>query len=199
MKLGVLWKKKCIYITVTFGPLESKVFTHYNCCWGLLWIKSNLLIHCSCCWALLKARYFKNDNCYRGPFESVVSVLTHYICYCGPRWKRRTYTLQLLLWSFWKQSTSQCNCCWAPLQSRVPAHYICCWGFLERQSSLLTHCSCSWGALWRQTTKIWCGAENITWADNIFYQNLKIFTREIPRGMAPLKEGPEASASLAFP
>jgi len=25
-----------LYITVALGPIESNVFTHYNCCWGSL-------------------------------------------------------------------------------------------------------------------------------------------------------------------
>ena len=42
MKLGGPLKQKCI--TVSLGPFESKVFTHYNCCWGPLWMQSSLLI-----------------------------------------------------------------------------------------------------------------------------------------------------------
>jgi len=77
-------KEKCLYIRVTLGPFESKVFTHYNCFWGHVWKQSSLLIHYSCCWAPLKARYF-----------------THYSCYWGPLWKRSepTYTLHLLSWA----------------------------------------------------------------------------------------------------
>jgi len=107
VKLGGLLKEKYLYITVILGPFESKVLIHYNCCWGPLWKQSSvgLLIHYSCCWAPLKARYFTHYSCYWGPFESILSLLTHYTCYCGPLWKRRTYTLQLLLWSLWKQST----------------------------------------------------------------------------------------------
>jgi len=82
-------KEKRLYITVTLGPFESKVFTHCNCFCGLLWKQSTLHITVAI-W---------------GPFESVVSLLTYYICYCGPLGKRRAYTLQLLLWSLWKQST----------------------------------------------------------------------------------------------
>jgi len=52
-KLGGPLKEKCI--TVTLVPFASKVFTHYNCCWGPLWKQSSPLIHCSCCWAPLKA------------------------------------------------------------------------------------------------------------------------------------------------
>jgi len=50
-------KEKCLCITVTLGTFESKVFTHYNCCWELLWKQSSLLIHYVCC---------------RGPLESKV-------------------------------------------------------------------------------------------------------------------------------
>ena len=73
-----------VYITVTLGPFESKVFTHCNCYWRPLWNKSRLRIHYSCCWALLKARYF-----------------AHYGSYWGPLWKpsEPTYTLELSLWA----------------------------------------------------------------------------------------------------
>jgi len=91
-------KEKCLYITITLGPFESRVFTHYNCCWRPLWNQSSLLIHYSCCTPLNES-YFAHYSCYWDHFESIVSLLTHYTCYCGPLWKRRTYTSQLLLWS----------------------------------------------------------------------------------------------------
>ena len=34
VKLGGPLKEKCLCITVTLVPFESKVFTHYNCRWG---------------------------------------------------------------------------------------------------------------------------------------------------------------------
>ena len=55
--------------------------------WGALWKKSAYALQVL--WASLKESYWR-------PFESVMSLLTHYICYCGPLCKRRTYTLQLL-------------------------------------------------------------------------------------------------------
>jgi len=63
-------KEKSLCITVTLGPFESKLFTHYNCCWGPLWKQSSLLIHNSCCWAPLKARYFTHYSCKGGPEAS---------------------------------------------------------------------------------------------------------------------------------
>jgi len=81
-EVGGLLKEKCLCITATLGPFESKIFTHYNCFWGALWKQSSLLIHYSCCWAPSKVRYF-----------------THCSCYWGPLWKRSkpTFTLHLLL------------------------------------------------------------------------------------------------------
>ena len=35
-EVGGPLKEKCSYITVTLGPFESKVLTHYSCCWGAL-------------------------------------------------------------------------------------------------------------------------------------------------------------------
>jgi len=99
------WGKGCRPVTytlqlVTLGPFESKVFTHYQCCWGPHWKQSSLLVHYSCCWAPLKARYFTHYNYYWGLFESVVSLLTHYLCYCGP---------------FESRVLTQRSCCWGPL------------------------------------------------------------------------------------
>ena len=38
-EVRVLLKEKCI--TVIFGPFESTVFSHYNCCWGPFWKQSS--------------------------------------------------------------------------------------------------------------------------------------------------------------
>jgi len=65
-------KEKCLCIAVTLGPFESKVFTHYNCCWGSLWKQSSLLKHCSCCWAPLKTRHFTHYSCKGGPDTSAL-------------------------------------------------------------------------------------------------------------------------------
>jgi len=67
-EVRVLLKEKCI--TVIFGPFESTVFSHYNCCWGPFWKQSSPLIHCSCCW---------------GPFESKVGYFAHCSCQGGSR------------------------------------------------------------------------------------------------------------------
>jgi len=42
MKLGGLLKEKCLRITVTLGPFKGKIFTHYNCYWGTLWMQSTI-------------------------------------------------------------------------------------------------------------------------------------------------------------
>jgi len=96
---------------------QGTVFTHYNCCWGPLQKQSSLLIHYSCCWAPMEVHYsfLHITVAIGGPFESVMRLLTHYICDCGPLWKRRTYTLELLLWYLWSRVLTQCSCCWAPL------------------------------------------------------------------------------------
>jgi len=129
-------KEKCLYITVNLVPFESKVFTHYNCCWGPLWKQSSLLIHYS--WAHSKAQGALHITiAIVGLYESV--GLTCYSWYFGPFESR----IGLL---------TECSCCWGPLQCRVglPARYSCCWGLLSKQSSLLTHSSCSWGLFKRR-------------------------------------------------
>ena len=67
MKLGVPLKQKCLCITVTLSPFESKVFTHYNCCWVPLWKQSSLLTHYSCSWLLWKQRTFHITFAKGGP------------------------------------------------------------------------------------------------------------------------------------
>jgi len=76
-----------------FGPLwkQGILFIHYSCCWGSLWKQSSLLVHYSCWWAPLKEGYFAHTVAIGCTFESLVSLLTHCICYCGPLWNRRTY------------------------------------------------------------------------------------------------------------
>jgi len=66
VKLGGPLKEKCI--TVIFGPFESKLFSHYNCCWEPFWKQSSPLIHCSYCWALFESKvgYFAHHSCKGG-------------------------------------------------------------------------------------------------------------------------------------
>jgi len=42
----------------------------------------------------------------------VMSLLTHYIRYCGPLWKRRTYSCYC--GPFESRALTQSSCCWAP-------------------------------------------------------------------------------------
>jgi len=41
-------------------------------------------------WAPLKARYLRITVAIVDFLESLVSLLNHYICYCGPLWNSRT-------------------------------------------------------------------------------------------------------------
>jgi len=58
------------------------------------------------------------------------------LLYCGFHWKLRTYTLQLLLWSFEIRVLTQCRCCWVQ----------CChfWCFNIRSDDL------------REISHVWC-------------------------------------------
>jgi len=85
-------KEEYLHITMAVGvPLESRVFTHYNCNWGpfesrLLAIavghpfKSRVLTHCNGCWGLFQAEY-----------------LHIAVTFGATTRKQSTYTLQLLL------------------------------------------------------------------------------------------------------
>ena len=77
-------KKKCLYITVTLDPLESKVFAHYICCWGPFERKVAYLYVTVAVGPLRKQGTLHIAVDIGGLFERVVSVLTHYICYCKP-------------------------------------------------------------------------------------------------------------------
>ena len=56
-----------LYITVTLGPFESKVFAHYKCCWGPFWKQSSLLTHYSCCCGPFETEYLHNAVAVRRP------------------------------------------------------------------------------------------------------------------------------------
>jgi len=160
VKLGGPLKEKRLYITVTLGPFESKVaYLYITVAVGPLWKQGTLHITVD----------------IGGPFESVVSLLTHYTCYCGPLWKRRTYTLQLLLWSPWKQSTYTTQLLLSFLPSRGPAHTVVVRGPFE---SRVTYWHIVvWGPLGRQTTELRCGSENTIRADNTFFTKNEEYLR----------------------
>jgi len=121
-------KARHLNIKVAVGdPFESKVLTHYNCCWGPLWKQRcctlQLLAEASLkarnftlqfhLRAPLKARYFHITIGVWFPFES--RVLTHYSCFKGPLWKQGTYTLLWLLGPLWKQGTKTLQLLLGPL------------------------------------------------------------------------------------
>jgi len=62
-------------MTVILGPFESKVFSHYNCCWGPLWKQSSPIIYCSCCWVPYESKvgYFALHSC-KGGSEASASL-----------------------------------------------------------------------------------------------------------------------------
>jgi len=88
--VGGPFERKDFYITVTVGsPCESKVLTHYSCCWGPLWKKSTYTLQ-----FLLGAPSMKFNS----------RVHTHFSCCWGPLWKQ-------IIFNF--------SCCWgAPLKAK---------------------------------------------------------------------------------
>jgi len=76
VKLRGPLKERCI--TVILGPFESKIFSHYNCCWGPLWKQSIPLTHCSCYWSQFESKegYFAHYSCKGGP-EASASLAFH--------------------------------------------------------------------------------------------------------------------------
>ena len=149
--LGALWKKG-LCISVTLGPFETKVFTHYNCCWGSLSKQS--ILHITVAFGDL--------------FESVVSLLTYYICYFGPL-------------------KAEC------LRNAVAVGRPCKAEYL--------HITFVIGGPFesRVLNYEYDAVRKILYERIInFHQKWGIFTRGKHWGW-PLKSGPEASASLAFP
>ena len=123
MKLGVLLKELCLCIRLQllWAPLKAK-YLHIAAVGGLFESKVAYLCITVAVGLLWQQGTLHVTVALGGPFERLVSLLTHYIYYCSP---------------FDSRVLTQCSCCWASLYSRVPAHYSCYWGPPWKQSSLL--------------------------------------------------------------
>ena len=88
--LGAPLKAEYLHITVDVGAVLKAEYLHITIATGGPF-GSSVLTHCSCVGSPFKSRVLTYVG---GPFQSRVS--TYRDC-CGPLWKKRTYTLQLLL------------------------------------------------------------------------------------------------------
>jgi len=79
-------ESKVQYLNITIAvehPFESKVLSHYNCCWRPLCKHSSLLTHFT---------FFKAPS-----IKFISRVLTHFSGCWGRLWKQIAFKLQLLL------------------------------------------------------------------------------------------------------
>jgi len=148
---GALWKKSAYTLQLLWAPLKTRYLHITTAVEGPF--ESNVTyLYITVAVEPLESKVLYALQLLLGALwkPSEPTYTLHLLLWASLR--RRTCSLQLLLWFLWKQNIYQCCCCWSHLQSRVPAYY-----------------SCWWGTLWRQSTELWYSLENMIWADSKFF------------------------------
>ena len=181
-----LFESKRYYITVTVGvPFESKVRTHYNCCWGPLWkyVADILKLFLGTLWK--QSTY--TLQFFWGPFNRPVARFQDLVGqdFCFYYMFKTNFFGRIKIWG--GNAPPGLRACFSmKFNSRVLTYFRGCWGPLWKQITfklqlllglLWNQSTCTLqflqGALWKQSTYLWSALQHIIWVGNQFFTKNK--------------------------